>query len=114
MRSSKLQVPSSRKTPSIKLQITPVEIKSSEWLEAQPANEANVVNPSELLESITRRHFFSRCALGLGSIALASLLNEQRVFGAALSPITNPMSPKQPRVAARAKNIIYLFMAGGP
>jgi hypothetical protein len=62
----------------------------------------------------TRRQFFSRCALGLGSIALASMMNDRRAFGAAAPPLPNPMAPKPPHFAARAKNIIYLFMAGGP
>src|SRR3989441_7254197 len=61
------------------------------------------------LQFITRRHFFSRCGLGLGSIALASLVNEAQ--GASLA---NPMALKRPQFAPRAKNIIYLFMAGGP
>ena len=64
------------------------------------------MNPSLHL---TRRHFFSRCALGLGSIALGSLLNQSRA-----STLANPMSPKRPHFKPRAKNIIYLFMAGGP
>ncbi|MCI0539889.1 MAG: DUF1501 domain-containing protein [Verrucomicrobiales bacterium] len=63
---------------------------------------------------LTRRHFFSRCALGLGSLALGSLLNERRTFAAAPAALPNPMSPKQPHFPPRAKNIIYLFMAGGP
>jgi hypothetical protein len=62
----------------------------------------------------TRRQFFSRCALGLGSIALASLLNERRALGAAPTQLPNPMAPRPPHLAPRAKNIIYLFMAGGP
>jgi hypothetical protein len=66
------------------------------------------------LQQLTRRHFFSQCALGLGSIALGSLLNERRAFGAAPAALANPMAPKQPMFAPRAKNIIYLFMAGGP
>jgi hypothetical protein len=66
------------------------------------------------LLDITRRHFFGRCALGLGGIALASVMNE-RLFGAeAPSALPNPMAPKQPHFAPKAKNIIYLFMAGGP
>src|SRR5215203_4458298 len=69
-------------------------------------------NPA--LQYLTRRHFFSRCGLGLGSIALGSLLNEQRLFGAAPSEVQNPMAPKAPHFAPRAKNVIYLFMAGGP
>jgi uncharacterized protein DUF1501 len=66
------------------------------------------------LQTLTRRHFFGRCALGLGSIALASLLNERRALGADAAALPNPMAPKQPHFSPRAKNIIYLFMAGGP
>jgi Protein of unknown function (DUF1501) len=67
-----------------------------------------------MLCHLTRRHFFSRCALGLGSIALGSLLNGRHAFGAAPAPLANPMAPRQPMFTPRAKNIIYLFMAGGP
>src|SRR5262245_520404 len=63
---------------------------------------------------LTRRHFFSRCALGLGGIALASLLNERKLFGVDSTALPNPMAPKQPHFVPRAKNIIYLFMAGAP
>lgn len=63
---------------------------------------------------LTRRHFFGRCAIGLGGIALASLMNDH-LFGAeAPAALPNPMAPKQPHFAPKAKNIIYLFMAGGP
>ncbi len=68
---------------------------------------------SHRLQEITRRHFFGRCAMGLGSMALASMLNEAQGAEAATSLI-NPMAPKVSPKAARAKNIIYLFMAGGP
>src|SRR5258705_471793 len=62
----------------------------------------------------TRRHFFGRCALGLGGIALASLMNERFLAAEPPAALPNPMAPKPPHFAARAKNIIYLFMAGGP
>jgi hypothetical protein len=52
----------------------------------------------------TRRHFFKDCAVGLGSLALADMLN-----GA-----TNPMSPRKSPLQAKAKNVIFLFMAGAP
>ena len=69
---------------------------------------------AEWLQNTTRRHFFSRCAMGLGGIALASLMSE-RLFGAQTpAALPNPMAPKQPHFAPKAKNIIYLFMAGGP
>ena len=75
------------------------------------------LDPAQQLGQLTRRHFFSRCAVGLGGIALASMLNEQRMFGAAsavMPTLPDPMAPRRGHHAARAKNIIYLFMAGGP
>jgi hypothetical protein len=74
-------------------------------------------DPAQHLGELTRRHFFSRCAVGLGGIALASMLNEQRLLGAGLSSgpqLPDPMSPKAGHHGPKAKNIIYLFMAGGP
>src|SRR3954469_12858482 len=78
-----------------------------------PANDMSPADQNSYLQGITRRHFFSQCALGLGSIALGSLLGDQRSFGADLK-LANPFTPKAPHFPARAKNIIYLFMAGGP
>jgi len=66
------------------------------------------------LRFLTRRQFFGRCALGLGGIALASMLKERELFGASAPTSQNPMAPKPPQFPAKAKNIIYLFMAGGP
>src|SRR5262245_5078397 len=66
------------------------------------------------LAALTRRHFFSRCAMGIGSIAFASLLGDRRALGASAAGLTNPMAPRQPHFRPCAKNIIYLFMAGGP
>src|SRR5688500_5475050 len=75
-------------------------------------------DPAQRLGELTRRHFFSRCAVGLGGIALASMLNEQRLFGAGSSSgptqLADPMAPKAGHHGPKAKNIIYLFMAGGP
>src|SRR5689334_16122625 len=58
----------------------------------------------------TRRHFFRDCALGVGSMALASLLNEGKAAAAA-DPFANPLAPKKPHFTPRAKAVIYLFMA---
>ena len=66
------------------------------------------------LHAATRRQFFSRCGMGLGSIALASLIAEGKLRAAGMPVISNPMSPKRPHFAPKAKNIIYMFMAGGP
>jgi hypothetical protein len=46
-----------------------------------------------------------------GSIALGSLL-QQNGFAAPGAP--NPLAPKNPHFKAKAKNVIFLFMAGGP
>jgi len=66
------------------------------------------------LRRVTRRHFFSQSGLGLGSIALASLLSDGKLFAADPVKTANPMSPRSPHFPARAKSVIYLFMAGGP
>src|SRR5262249_48253206 len=62
----------------------------------------------------TRRHFFNQCAIGLGQMALASLLKDRHVFAAEIPHVANPLAVKRPHFAAKAKNVIYLFMAGGP
>ena len=57
---------------------------------------------------IARRWFLEQCGVGLGALALGHLCG---VKGLASS---NPLAPKQPHFAPKAKNIIYLFMAGAP
>jgi len=54
--------------------------------------------------------FFSGAGFGIGSLALAALADE-KLF--AQQP-SNPLSPKPPHFAPKAKNVIFLFMAGGP
>ena len=61
----------------------------------------------------TRRHFFGQCGVGLGAVALASLFNEGRA-SADDDAHTNPLAPKKPHFPAKAKRVIFLFMAGGP
>src|SRR6516162_2161986 len=67
----------------------------------------------QLLLHRTRRHFFKDCGVGLGAIALASLLNED-LFAGDKEPASDPLAPGQPHFQARSKNIIYLHMAGSP
>lgn len=50
--------------------------------------------------------------MGIGSVALASLMSDNNL-AAAPAP-RNPIAPKRGHFPARAKNVIYLFMAGGP
>lgn len=65
------------------------------------------------LRDVTRRHFFSRCSMGIGSIALASLLGKHGLAAPAKT-MRNPLKPKPGHFPAKAKNVIFLFMAGGP
>ncbi len=69
---------------------------------------------NDVLRESTRRHFFSQCSMGIGSIALASLLAESKLGAAPIGPITNPLEPRVAHFPAKAKNVIFLFMAGGP
>lgn len=59
-------------------------------------------------KQISRRWFLEQCGVGMGALALNQLLTQA---GYAQS---NPLAPKQPHFAPKAKNVIYLFMAGGP
>ncbi len=57
-----------------------------------------------------RRHFFGDCGIGVGKIALASLLAGEAIA----ADNTNPTAPKPTHFPATAKRVIYLFMAGAP
>ena len=58
----------------------------------------------------TRRKFLQQVGQGFGSLALAALLNEQTSAATAV----NPLLPKTPVFAPRAKAVIWLFMTGAP
>src|SRR6266571_4695008 len=67
----------------------------------------------DYLKYRTRRQFFKDCSVGVGTLGLASLLNEC-LFAADAAKPDDPLAPKKPHFAAKAKNIIYLHMAGAP
>ena len=58
----------------------------------------------------TRRHFLKRCQLGLGSLALGSLMGGAGANAAAPAPL----SARMPHARGKIKNVIYLHMVGGP
>ena len=70
----------------------------------------NSQNEENELRWQTRRHFFQECRLGLGTLALSTMLNEQTAGAAE----PDPYAPRRPHFTPRAKNVIFLFMAGGP
>src|SRR5499425_2877909 len=65
-----------------------------------------------LKEKITRRWFIEQCGVGMGAFALSHLLASAGY--AAAQEAGNPLAPKKPHFAPKAKNVIYLFMAGAP
>ena len=69
----------------------------------------------EILKAITRRRYLLQSGLGIGAIALSRLLDGS-VFAEtpkSLGPV-NPLAPRAPHFAPKAKSVIYLFMAGAP
>jgi hypothetical protein len=59
--------------------------------------------------SFSRREMLRSVGSGLGSIALASLLQDQLHASSA-----SPLAPKTPHFPPRAKHVIFLYMDGGP
>ena len=51
---------------------------------------------SDALRYTTRRHFFQNCGIGLGAMALASLLQEGGASAASLPEAMHPMAPRPP------------------
>lgn len=64
------------------------------------------------LQAVTRRHFLARSGLALGGTALASMMGEL-AFADELKA-HNPMAPRKGSLPAKAKNVIYIHMAGSP
>lgn len=67
----------------------------------------------ERLINQTRRQFIWQGSLGLGSLAFASLVGQDKKALAATPP-TEPFAPKAPHFEPRVKNVILLSMSGGP
>src|SRR5213596_2656784 len=65
----------------------------------------NQVFPRAYWPLTSRREFFTRAGSGLAGIALASMLRAEG---------QEPLAPKKPHHAPKAKSIIWLFMEGGP
>ena len=61
---------------------------------------------------LTRRDMLQRVGTGFGVLGLAGLLGDQKLLGQ--QGPTNPLAPKLPHFAAKAKRIIHVFMNGGP
>ena len=66
----------------------------------------------------SRRELLHRSTFGVGTVALAWLLNQQKLLGEPAKPDLEPkrfdLKPKAPHFAPKAKAMISLFMQGGP
>jgi Protein of unknown function (DUF1501) len=65
---------------------------------------------------MTRRDMLARCASGFGTIALTSLLTEN-AYGRVVDPtgaVPRALAPRHPHFSAPARNVIFLYMDGGP
>lgn len=75
------------------------------------------MNPKEIIQ-LTRRDFLVNTARGVGGLAFASLLKADGLLasepqGVLDLSVGNPLSPRAPHFAPKAKQCIYIFMEGG-
>src|SRR5437868_13420422 len=62
---------------------------------------------------VSRRALLQNSSCGFGLLGLMSMLSqESRLQGA--TKVDNPLMPKPPHFAPRAKRVLFLFMHGGP
>ena len=61
---------------------------------------------------VNRRHFFSQLSVGIGSLALGSLLIPDLFKSGSNAAVERPLGI--PHFAPKAKRVIYLFQAGAP
>ncbi|HEV3021654.1 MAG TPA: DUF1501 domain-containing protein, partial [Pirellulales bacterium] len=80
----------------------------------------NVQRPNDSFCRRTRREYLWQVGGGFASLALTTLLDRdgflatQAVAADGTSPFVNPLAPKPPQFASKAKSVIFLFMYGGP
>lgn len=67
-----------------------------------------LISNDDALKHISRRQFFGECGVGVGKIALASLLCGRDAYA------NTPLGAHSPHFQPKAKRVIYLFMAGAP
>src|SRR3982750_3424240 len=77
-------------------------------------NEAN----KKALNFYSRRHFIKESAMGLGALALGSMLagcgSKSPTYNNIVFDPAHPLEPKLPMFPGKAKSVIYLHMAGAP
>ena len=76
---------------------------------------------NRLHNGLDRRNFLIKTSLGLGALAVGSLMYSKNLFGNAPDPVTENASLTEenilkaiPHLVPKVKRVVYLFMAGGP
>lgn len=82
----------------------------NEWMNQPQDHAVGAHDP----RSTTRRHFFEDCGIGVGKAALASLLAGSSGAWASAAPGRSPGDGVVNHHTAKAKRVIFLFMAGAP
>src|SRR5215813_8866205 len=77
-----------------------------------PHSPTNPDKPAGTFCRRTRREFLWEAGAGFTGLAMTGLFPD--AIPAAESRTANPLTPKPPHFAAKAKSIIFLFMYGGP
>ncbi|MCU0229333.1 MAG: DUF1501 domain-containing protein, partial [Bryobacterales bacterium] len=76
------------------------------------------MNELDFLATHLRRDFLRRTLAGMGTLALTQLLGASSSSAlptpAANAPTQDPLAPKPPHFAPKAKNVIFLFQEGAP
>lgn len=62
----------------------------------------------------SRRDFLQKSSYGFGAMALAHLLGQESGGATVKSDVPDPLAPKAPHFAAKAKSVIFIFLQGGP
>jgi len=89
---------------------TYLEVPAEGLVQMNPHHSAKL---SDML--LSRRDFFCRCGMGMGGLALASLLQETpHIKAAGAAEAINPLAPKSPHFAGKAKRVVHFFLNGGP
>ena len=76
-----------------------------------------IVSRETVSRSLDRRLFLQQTACGLGTVALGHLLSRDgQGAGTSLAAgdRSHPLAPRQPHFPPRARNVIFIFMAGAP
>jgi hypothetical protein len=71
-------------------------------------------NALDHIKQVTRRHFLHQCAGGIGSLALESLMGCDFSRSSNSNDNINKLLSHAPHFPAKAKNVIYMHMAGAP